>query len=103
MGLWAVCLSYCGDQLTDGFVPAWYVSTWVPGRKGPALADRLVAAGLWERAELDGEKGWQFHEYLDFNKSREWVLANREATAQRQRDWRKRAADNGEGSADGDD
>ncbi|BBZ44733.1 hypothetical protein [Mycobacterium parmense] len=103
MGLWAVCLSYCGDQLTDGFVAAWYVATWVPGRKGVAIADRLVAAGLWERAERDGEQGWQVHDYLDFNKSREWVVANREATAQRQRDWRKRAGGNGEASTDGDD
>ncbi|WP_062906412.1 hypothetical protein [Mycobacterium avium] len=92
MGLWTVCLSYCGDQLTDGFVPAWYVATWIPGRKGVALADRLVAAGLWERAELDGEKGWQVHDYLAHNPSREKVIADREAAAKRQAAWRAQKA-----------
>ncbi|OSC22102.1 hypothetical protein B8W69_26990 [Mycobacterium vulneris] len=92
LGLWVVCLSYCGDQLTDGFVPAWYVATWVPGRKGVALADRLVAAGLWERAELDGEKGWQFHDFLALNPCREKVLADREASAKRQAAWRANKA-----------
>jgi hypothetical protein len=92
LGLWLVCLSYCGDQLTDGFVPAWYVATWVPGRKGVALAERLVAAGLWERALVGGEKGWQVHDYLDFNKPREWVIANREASAKRQAAWREAQA-----------
>jgi hypothetical protein len=93
MGLWIVCLSYCGDQLTDGWVPAWYVATWAPGRKGIRLADRLVDAGLWERAELNGEKGWLVHDYLDFNRPREQVLADREAERVRKAEWRKKARD----------
>jgi hypothetical protein len=93
LGLWVVCLSYCGDQLTDGFVPAWYVATWVPGRKGIQLADRLVDAGLWERAEVNGVKGWLFHDYHHFNKSREQVLVEREAERVRKAEWRKKARD----------
>jgi hypothetical protein len=89
MGLWVMCLSYCGDQLTDGFVPAWYVNTLLPGRKGIVLAQQLCAAGLWEMAQLSDEKGWVFHDYLAFNKSREWVLADRKKTANRQAEWVK--------------
>jgi hypothetical protein len=91
MGLWAVCLSYCGDQLTDGFVPAWYVQTWVPGRRGIKLAEQLVDAELWERAALSGENGWLFHDYLLHNPSRDEVLANREFERQRKAEQRKRA------------
>jgi hypothetical protein len=92
IGLWVLCLSYCGDQLTDGFVPAWYVRTWAP-RKGIALADRLVAAGLWERAAQDGDKGWLFHDYLKHNPSREDVLAKREAERLRKAEQRKKDKD----------
>ena len=91
MGLWTVCLSYCGDQLTDGWVPVWYVATWAPGRKGIKLADQLVAAELWERAELSGEKGWLFHDYHEQNSTREKVLADREAEKVRKAEQRRKA------------
>jgi hypothetical protein len=95
MGLWTVCLAYCGDQLTDGFVPDWYVATWRPGVKGIRLAHRLVKAELWEPAEVDGEKGWLFHDFLVYNKSREQVLDDREATRLRVAEHRKKGRDDG--------
>lgn len=101
LGLWAVCLSYCGDQLTDGWVPEWYVQTWLPGRKGQQVAARLVRAGLWHTAEIDGEPGWVFHDYLDWNPSREQVLRKRKSNTHRQAEYRARkASEQGEGPDD---
>jgi hypothetical protein len=42
-GLYAVAGSYCMDQLTDGFVPDWFIKSW-PG--GPKAAEKLVSAGI---------------------------------------------------------
>lgn len=82
MGLWGVCGSYCTGYGTDGFVPEWYVKTWP---KGAALAKRLVEARLWHPAEHDGEKGWQFHEFVGpgRNDSRAQVEADREKWRQK--------------------
>lgn len=94
MGLWTLGESYCGDQLTDGFIPAWFVIEKTGSkRKGVALADKLVAAGLWYRAVLVAEKGWNSVGYLDRNKSKEWVLADRAKTAKRLAEWRRKQAE----------
>ena len=48
LALWVRALSWVGFQLTDGFVPHQCLRL-LRGRKRDA--DRLVAAGLWERGE----------------------------------------------------
>lgn len=65
-GLWITALSWVGDKLTDGFVPHSCL-----GRLGARKrdADRLVEAGLWERGECDGEPGYWFHDFEDWNKA----------------------------------
>jgi hypothetical protein len=82
-GLWLMCGSLCGSQLTDGFVPEWFVKTWPKGLK---LASLLVSAGLWERVEWDDperENGWYFHDWDHFQPSRKQILAGREKTRER--------------------
>ena len=81
--LWTLGLAYCHDQLTDGFIPQA-----VPPRllgMAPAralrLAATLVAARLWEVA--DG--GWVVHDYLEWNDSRDEILAARAAEVERKR------------------
>jgi hypothetical protein len=39
MGLWTVAGSWSSQQLTEGFVPDWFVATWPQGKK---LAAQLV-------------------------------------------------------------
>lgn len=56
IGVWLLAGTWCADHLTDGFVPTHVLSRW--GTRGDAK--RLVDAGLWEAAELDGERGWRF-------------------------------------------
>ena len=64
LALWVRALSWVGFQLTDGFVPHQCLRL-LRGRKRDA--DRLVAAGLWERGECDGQLGYWFHDFTDWN------------------------------------
>jgi len=82
--LWVSGLSWCMDQLTDGHVPAHVISVLGGTRRD---AGELVRIGLWE--EADG--GWQFHDWLDYQPSREQVLAERKAAAERQKRAREKA------------
>ena len=64
IALWVRALSWVGFQLTDGFVPHRCLRL-LRGRKRDA--DRLVAAGLWVRGECDGQLGYWFHDFTDWN------------------------------------
>lgn len=92
MGLWTMSGSYCMDYLTDGFVPDWFVKSWP---KGPALARKLVTAGLWHDAEHEGATGWRFHQFNDIGRqdTREQVEAHREAARERKERYKKNQAE----------
>jgi hypothetical protein len=77
-GLWAVSISWCNRRLTDGFVP---LSRVVQLGGTAAQADHLVKAGLFEKAP----DGYQVHDFLDFNDSKEYVLLRRAKDVVRQR------------------
>lgn len=96
--LWVTALSWCMDQLTDGRVPAHVMPILGGTRKDVA---ELVRVGFWHPAghECEHERcpraddGWVFHDWLDFQPSREQVLADRAAAADRQKRARERAAE----------
>lgn len=78
--MWACALIYCQAQLTDGFVPEHAIHTFgVRARNKEAVADELCRAlapgkgPLW--AKVEG--GYQLHDYLDWNDSREEVESKR--------------------------
>lgn len=89
IGFWVRAGSYCMAYLTDGFVPEWWVKQQP---KGTAKARKLIAAGLWDDgAEQDGEKGYQFHEFVGPGRqdSREKVEADRELARKRKQKSRR--------------
>jgi hypothetical protein len=89
MGLWVLAGSWSADQLTDGWVP-----DYIAARLDPDYAEHarsLVASGLWTPGESDGDTGWWFHQWAEQQPSREQVLAERKAAADRQRRARERA------------
>jgi hypothetical protein len=113
-------LCYCSQYLTDGFIPNgvtntlldWqgiaFVSVPMPGEKplfgsgddveAYMIVAALLDAGLWE----DAEGGYQIHDYLDYNPSREQVLAQRAANAKRQQRHKERVNnDEGNGVSNG--
>lgn len=78
-----VCgLLYCSRLLTDGFIPAGQVRKLADVDDAIGLAEQLVAVGLWDVA--DG--GYQVHDYLDFNPTREEALQRREHISEVRRD-----------------
>jgi len=85
MGLWVRAGAWSAQQLTDGFVP-----TQVVGMLGGTRADaqRLTDARLW----VAEPGGWRFHEWSDRQPSRDKVVAERDAAAERKRLSRERAA-----------
>ncbi len=89
VGLNTLAQSWCNRWLTDGHVPADRVRK-LGGTV--ALAETLVTAGMWERT--DG--GYQIHDFLDYNDSREEVTAQRAAARERMREHRR----NRNGSSD---
>lgn len=74
--VWFCGICYCREHLTDGFISDKMLATLVPGLVSmKKSADALVAAGLWHRAE----RGYQVHDFLDWNPSRTAVEAQRAA------------------------
>lgn len=65
---------YCAQYLTDGMVEAAAVPLLMP-RYRPKFLEELLSRGLW----LDrGEGVYEIHDYLDWNRSKEEVEAERE-------------------------
>lgn len=75
MGVWALAGSWCMSSMTDGFVPVSVLSRW--GTRGDA--EKLVASGFWDSAEKDGEKGWQFHDWLKYQPDARTMQLKQEA------------------------
>lgn len=71
MGLWVMAGSWCADHLTDGFIPDYMAERM--DRDCEDHAAQLVEAGLWLVAEKGGDKGWQFHEWVEQQPTREEV------------------------------
>lgn len=62
-------LAYANRMSTDGHLPAGIIRRLADLDNAAELADRLVSAGLWERA--DG--GYTIHDYHDYQPTREHV------------------------------
>lgn len=93
LGLWTRIGSWISDHLTDGFVPAAVVRQYGTRRE----LERLILAGM---LEADNHPvygaGYYLHDYLDWNRSRNQVLADRAKTAERQRSSRARRGTDGQ-------
>jgi hypothetical protein len=101
MGFWLLAGSWCADQLTDGWIPD-YIAARIDPTGWQQNAARLVAVGLWHPETRhavtnavshtdDVENGWVFHEWNEHQPSREQVLGERRAAADRQKRARERA------------
>jgi hypothetical protein len=62
MGVWVLAGSWSADHLTDGFIPADVLARWGT----PRDAGRLVTAGLWIVDTQNGEPGWRFRDWSDY-------------------------------------
>ena len=91
--MWGGGLIYCQFNLTDGFIPTHAVHTFgVRARNKEAIAQELCVAVVpgkgpcWHRVK----GGFQVHDYLDWNESREQVEKDRAVGRNRLERFRKR-------------
>jgi hypothetical protein len=80
----AIC--WCAENLTDGHITDRELPLVAKVRGVKATAQQLAEAGVWDRTD----SGWEIHDYLDYNPSREQVLAERKKNAERQERFRQR-------------
>jgi hypothetical protein len=109
--LHVAAITWCSRNLTDGFIPTSRVTALLTldrvhfdvanpfalidgprsmggeeGLDALAIADHLVLVGLWH--SVDG--GYELHDFLKYNPSREETLAKRQKDSQRQERSRSR-------------
>ncbi len=84
--LWITAGLYCARHLTDGIIsPGTLKVLQAKGRH----CDELWSAGLWERIP---EGGYRFHDWHDYQPTREDVQRPREIDRQRKKSWREAKA-----------
>jgi hypothetical protein len=79
-------ICWCGQQETDGHVPATSIPTiahmaGLNARAASAAVAKVVAAGLWQQTEHD----YYVKDYLEMNRSRAAIERERELWKQRAR------------------
>ena len=84
--LWLHGLTYCSRNLTDGRIPKAMLGRLTALSKPERAAGELVEAGLW----LERARWFEVHDYLEHQRSKAQVEADREAAAERQRRARER-------------
>lgn len=93
-------MHYCARKLTDGLIPERRVDRLKPNYK-PTQLKELLSGGLWHKGGegcgtehcLTGQAGeYVVHDYLQWNQSRAWWEARRDAETQRKAEYRARMA-----------
>jgi len=82
VGIWAMAGAYAMRELTDGWVPAYWVNTWPQGRK---YAARLCRVTLWTPETRGGIDGYRFHDWLGYQRSASQIEKEREQARDRMR------------------
>ena len=77
IALWVRAGSWCSQQLTDGQVQRHVLPLFM---SSPDVVQELVTAELWEVKPF----GFEFHDWLVYQLSRDEVMAKRAANAKRQ-------------------
>jgi hypothetical protein len=77
-GMWLCGLVYAARRSTDGFIPASIPQREAAGEDAAPYVQELLDAGLWDRA--DG--GYQIHDYLKYNPSKDDLDAVRIARSE---------------------
>ena len=80
--VWICSLAYANRHLTDGFIPS-HALRRINGSSRDA--GELVTAGLW----LPDDGGWEIHDYLEHQRSREQIESERLAIRRRVDRWRR--------------
>lgn len=94
-GLWSMAGGYAMRELTNGWVPDYWVQTWPGGKRHAAI---LVKVGLWIREQRHGIDGYTFHDWDGYQRSAEQINDERERGRQRAARSYRRQQSHGESS-----
>jgi hypothetical protein len=72
-GTWSAADTADGG-IGDGFLPRDQVQEWDPKLR---YAKRLIEVGFWEETEHDGEPGYQFHDWKDYQPTKASIESER--------------------------
>ena len=90
VALFACGLSYCSRHLTNGFIPTEQIRRLIDADNPQEVAERLVAAGLWERQRtgyhITDAIRWRFRSDLDNQELRKTTRYKKWRVAVLQRD-----------------
>lgn len=75
IGIWCMAGAYAMRELTDGWVPDYWVQTWPAGKRHAAT---LVKVGLWRREQRNGIDGYAFHDWDQYQRPAQKVVEQRE-------------------------
>lgn len=98
-------MHYAARTLSDGAVPKNKVDRLKPGYK-PSQLKELLDGRLWhvggqgcgtEHCPIGQPSDYVIHDYLQWNKSREWWEERRRREAERVAEWRKKKSDEKKG------
>lgn len=78
IGLWTLAGTWSADNTSDGFVPDQIIARWDARKR---LAATLCRVGLWHEVEVNGEHGYQFHQWDEHQPTREQILDRRQKRA----------------------
>lgn len=84
-GLFACGIAWCNQNLTDGHIPRHILPMLGDLRRPEQLASKLVEVGLWHETD----DGWEVHDFLDYQPSKEQVESQRASQRDRKRKSRK--------------
>jgi hypothetical protein len=76
-GAWLLCGTWSADKMTDGFVPYAVMDLW---EFEAEAVEHLVAVGLWDHD--DERNGIQFHDWADYQPTREQLEQKRETRSE---------------------
>lgn len=86
IGIWTLAGAWSAHDLTDGWIPAYMIEEWGGDE---AHAEALISAGLWARADRDGDPGYQFVNWSEYQPTRVSVEARREREREKKRGQRR--------------
>jgi hypothetical protein len=87
MGVWVMAGSWCAANETDGFIPASVVARFAS--KITPITRRLESVGLWTSTTRNGEPGFQFHDWDEYQPSSKELQDKRAAARDRMRKYRE--------------
>lgn len=96
-GLWAAAGAYAMRELTDGWVPDYWIQTWPAGKR---QASALVRVGLWRNEPRHGMPGYRFHDWDEYQRPAEKIHEDRRKGRERAAKSRRTGQRSGERNAE---